>query len=163
MRQLCFGLLTTILLSGDVLAQEVRNAAYFELGGSAILASVNYERRLNPNWFGRAGLLVVEGESSSGDSDTTFVVPLTASYLTRPEANHHFEVGGGLTISGGDRQELFESLDDEGDFSTAVVTGIAGYRYQRPDGGFVFRSVFTPVAGGGDFLPWFGVSFGYAW
>lgn len=144
-------------------AQEARNAVHFELGGSALVPSFNYERRLNTNWFGRVGLSVVEGESAD-DSDTTFIVPLTASHVSRPGSNHHLELGGGLTIAGGDRQDLYDFGDDEEeDFSVVVVTGIAGYRYQKPQGGFQFRAVFTPIAGGGDFLPWAGVSFGYAW
>ena len=146
-------------------AAQARNAAYFELGGSAIVPSVNYERRLSQNWFGRIGASVVTGESEGdSDSDTTFIIPLTGSWVNRPASNHHLELGGGLTIAAGDRQDLFEFGDDEDEsFSTAFITGIAGYRYQKPDGGFQFRAVFTPVAGGGDFLPWAGVSFGYAW
>lgn len=145
-------------------AQEARNAVHFELGGSALVASFNYERRLHTNWFGRAGLSVVEGESAAGDTDTTFVVPLTASHVSHPAGNHHLELGGGLTIAGGDRQDLYDfGDDDEEKFSTLFVTGIAGYRYQKPRGGFQFRAVFTPIAGGGDFQPWAGVSFGYAW
>ena len=164
MRRLFSVVLVLVAFAVDASAQEARNAAYVELGGSAIVLSANYERRFAPQWYGRIGLSVVTSESeSTGDTDTTLVVPLTASYLTRPASNHHFEAGGGITIAGGDRQDLFDSADTEGDFSTAVITGIAGYRYQPPDGGFVFRAVFTPVAGGGDFLPWFGVSFGYAW
>lgn len=164
MRRLLSAFVFVLLFVADGFAQDARNVAYGELGGSAIILSANYERRIAPQWFGRVGLSVVTG-TSSGDDDTdvTLVVPLTASYLTHPASNHHFEAGGGVTIAGGDRQELFDSADSDEDFSTAVITGIAGYRYQRPKGGFVFRAAFTPIAGGGDFLPWFGVSFGYAW
>jgi len=154
--------LSSLLFSADLHAQTARNAAYFELGGSAIVPSINYERRLNEHWFGRAGLSYVSSESSSR-TDRTFIVPLTISSITKPQGNHHLELGGGVTFAGGDRQELFDSADSDATFSTVIVTGIVGYRYQKPDGGFQFRSVFTPVAGGGDFLPWFGVSFGYAW
>lgn len=160
--------LTVVSMAGRSEAQETNNAVYFELGGSAIVPSFNYERRLSERWFGRIGLSVVTGESESSlgetDSDTTFIVPLTASWISRPERNHHLELGGGVTIAGGDRQDLFEFGDDDDEnFSTAFVTGIVGYRYQKPEGGFQFRAAFTPVAGGGDFLPWAGVSFGYAW
>lgn len=160
---------TVLVTARSAEAQETNNAVYFELGGSAIVPSFNYERRLTEQWFGRIGLTVVTGESvgSSGESesDTTFIVPLTGSWVSRPEMNHHLELGGGVTIAGGDRQDLFDFGDDaaEENFSTAFVTGIVGYRYQKPEGGFQFRAAFTPVAGGGDFLPWAGVSFGYAW
>lgn len=160
--------LAVLAAAGSGEAQETNNAVYFELGGSAIVPSVNYERRLTERWFGRIGVSVVTGESSTSigetESDTTFIVPLTGSWISRPEMNHHLELGGGVTIAAGDRQDLFEFGDaDDENFSTAFVTGIVGYRYQKPEGGFQFRAAFTPVAGGGDFLPWAGVSFGYAW
>ncbi len=155
--------LLTLLTGSNSSAQEARNAVHFELGGSAIVPSFNYERRLNANWFGRIGASVVVGETAE-DSDTTFVVPLTASYVGAPTANHHLEIGGGITIAGGDRQDLYDFGDEDDEtFSTAFLTGIVGYRYQKPQGGFQFRAVFTPITGGGDFLPWAGISFGYAW
>ncbi|HET7434312.1 MAG TPA: hypothetical protein VFN10_06315 [Thermoanaerobaculia bacterium] len=153
-----------MLFAHQALAQEARNAAYFELGGSAVVPSFNYERRLNERWFARIGASIVEGESSDGDTARTFVIPLTASSVNRPSANHHLELGGGILIAAGDRQDLFDlGEDDDETFSTLFVTGIVGYRYQKPDGGFQFRAVFTPVAGDGELLPWAGVSFGYAW
>jgi hypothetical protein len=154
--------LSSFVFVSDVFAQTAQNAAYFELGGSAIVPSINYERRLNERWYGRAGLSFITGESSNGDTDKTFVVPLTVSSVSHPLGNHHLELGGGVTFAGGDRQDLFGDSDEE-NFSTALLTGIVGYRYQKPGGGFQFRSVVTPVLGGGDFLPWVGVSFGYAW
>lgn len=152
-----------LLIASSGSAQEARNAAYFELGGSAVVPSFNYERRLNERWFGRVGASVITGETEN-DSDTTFVVPLTASYVTRPADNHHLEVGGGLTVSAGDEQDWYDFGDDDDEqFAAVFVTGLVGYRYQKPQGGFQFRAVFTPVMGGGDLLPWAGVSFGYAW
>lgn len=142
-------------------AQNARNAAYLELGGSAVVPSVNYERRMTDAWYGRVGLSVVVGETET-DSDTTWIVPLTASWVSRPTSNHHLELGGGITVAAGDRQDLYDFDDDE-DFSTILATGIVGYRYQKPDGGFQFRAAFTPVVGSGVAAPWAGVSFGYAW
>lgn len=156
---------STLLFAFSSSAQDARNAVYFELGGSAVIPSFNYERRLNQNWFGRAGLSIVTSDSADdSETDTTLVIPLTGSYVTRPASNHHLEVGGGLTIAAGDEQDLYDFGDDEDDqFSTALVTGLVGYRYQKPAGGFQFRAVFTPIIGGGEFAPWAGLSFGYAW
>lgn len=155
-----------ILLAGcagafDAVAQA-RNAVYGELGGSGIVPTVNYERRMTENWYGRAGLSLVVGYTEE-DTDTSFVVPLTASWVSRPESNHHLEAGGGVVFAFGDEQDFYDLGDDDEPLSSFFVTGLVGYRYQRPAGGFQFRAVFTPVAGGGDFLPWAGVSFGYAW
>ena len=157
-----FVTLAALLVTSSSLAQEARNAAYFELGGSALVASVNYERRFTNGLAGRAGFLVASTEGES-NTDTTFVFPLTLSKITNPAGSHHFEYGGGVTIATGDRQDFYETAKDDGTFSTAVLTGIAGYRYQKPGRGVVFRATFTPFIGGGDFLPWAGVSVGYAW
>ncbi len=158
-----------VLLSFSFLASfaqaQARNAVYLELGGNGIVPSFNYERRVTDRWFGRVGFSVVTGETEGDpDTDTSYIVPVTASWISHPAGNHHFEVGGGLTFAGGDRQDLFDIGDEEDeDLSTVFATGIAGYRYQRPQGGFQFRAGFVPVIGGGDFLPWGGISFGYAW
>lgn len=163
-------LLVLLLLTAGVDAQLARNGAYFELGGSGVAPTANYERQVREQWYARVGLVVVTGTSTSDDgeeeSDTTVVVPLTASWVSHPTSNHHFELGGGITFAGGERQEFFDDVGDEEDdenFSTLIATGIIGYRYQKPGRGFQFRAALTPLAGGGDFAPWAGVSFGYAW
>lgn len=145
-------------------AQNVRNVAYVEIGGTAIVPSINYERRVRERMRLRGGLSFVTGETEGeSETDTTFIVPLSASLVTHPASNHHFEIGGGVTIAGGDRQDLWGVDDEDDTFSTAFLSGIAGYRYERPAGGFVFRAVFTPVVGDGEVLPWAGISFGYGW
>ena len=142
-------------------AQNARNAVYLELGGSAVVPSVNYERRISDTAYGRLGLSVVGGKTDT-QSDTTWVVPLTGSWVSRPAANHHLELGGGITVAFGDRQDLYD-FGGEDNFSTVVATGIVGYRYQKPHGGFQFRTALTPVLGSGVAAAWAGVSFGYAW
>jgi hypothetical protein len=155
-------LLTTLLFPVTAHAQAARNAAYVEIGGSAVLPSVNYERRLNERWAGRIGASWVTGESG-GHTDRTLIVPLTVSWISHPESNHHLELGGGITIAAGDRQDLYDLGGNDDQFSTVLATGIIGYRYQKPGHGFQFRSAITPVVTGGEVLPWAGVSFGYAW
>lgn len=157
----CSFIVIGLFISLRAEAQTARNAAYLELGGNAIVPSVNYERRVSDDWYARVGLSVVQGETQT-DSDTTWVIPLTASWVSRPASNHHLELGGGITFALGDRQDLYD-IGDDGEFSTTVITGIVGYRYQKPEGGFQFRTTFTPVVGSGITAPWAGVSFGYAW
>lgn len=161
-RSLSFLVLLVVVTAGDAAAQLARNGAYFEIGGSGIAPTFNYERRVSDLWYGRAGFSVITSESDT-DSDTTLVVPLTLTRVNRPAMNHHLELGGGVTIAAGDRQDLFGAELDDEEFSALVLTGLIGYRYQRPGRGFQFRAAFTPAVGGGDFLPWAGVSFGYAW
>ncbi len=151
-----------LLFAAETQAQEQRNAAYFELGGSAIVPSINYERRLSERVFGRIGASYIVGETTE-DTETTFVIPLTLSWISHPASNHHFEAGGGVTIATGDSQDLLETVDDDRKFSKLFVTGIAGYRYQKPGRGFQFRAALTPIFADGELLPWFGLSVGYAW
>ena len=153
-----------VLLSAvPLIAQEeARNAVYFELGGSAIFASLNYEHRLRGQWWGRGGASMIEGESST-DTDTTFIVPLTVSHVGNPWSNHHLELGGGLTFAFGDEQDLFDFDEEDEEFTNVLLTGLVGYRYQKPEGGFQFRTGLMPMVGEDIFMPWFGVSFGYAW
>lgn len=141
---------------------QSRNAVYGEIGGNGIIPTVNYERRFNERWFGRVGLGVAFTHTED-DSDAAFAIPLTISSVSRPASNHHLELGGGITVVAGDRQDLFDYGNNDEEFSTVSMTAIVGYRYQKPEGGFQFRAAFTPVAGGGYILPWAGVSFGYAW
>lgn len=160
-------LLLLVLTSLVAVAQEARNVAYGEFGGSAIAPSVNYERRFRESWFGRIGVSYIHSETVNDegtDTDETFVLPLTASWISHPQGRHHFEAGGGVTFITGDSQDLyFDEGDEEEDVSGAYLTGIAGYRYQKPGNAFVFRATLTPIAGDGELLFWGGVSFGYAW
>lgn len=161
MRQMLVLAVIACVIAPAARAQS-RNAAYGEIGGNGIIPTVNYERRFNERWYGRIGLGVAFAYTED-ESDTAFAIPLTASWVNRPESNHHLELGGGITVVAGDRQDLFDYGNNDEEFSTVSMTAIVGYRYQKPDGGFLFRAAFTPVAGGGYLLPWAGISFGYAW
>ena len=155
-------LLAVVAGAAEARAQTSRHAAYVEIGGNAIVPSVNYERRLGERWHGRAGISFITGETSE-DSESTFIFPFTVSSVNRPLSNHHFEWGGGLTFVTGDSQDLFETVDDDEKISNVLLTGILGYRYQKPDGGFQFRIAATPVLGDDLAAPWMGFSLGYAW
>jgi hypothetical protein len=101
-------LLTTVAAASELGAQTARNAVYFELSGSAIVPSFNYERRLGERWHGRAGISGIDVETSHG-TDTALIVPLTISSVNRPHANHHLEMGGGVTFVDRHRQGLGDS------------------------------------------------------
>lgn len=148
-------------------AQEVqpalaRNAVYVELLGNGLLYSINYDRLLTPNAAGRVGLMFVTAEDDQGDSGTVAIVPVMGSWLWG-DGNSHFETGIGLALATAsfDFADEFD-VDESGGATTVYGTGVLGYRYQRPGGGFVFRVGLTPVFTTNDFAPWFGLSFGYA-
>lgn len=130
-------------------AQEPRNnVIYGELLGNGGASSINYERRI-----GSTHLRVGYGSWSSGDlfgagSTSYKTFPITISKV-RGSGNHHLEAGGGITIGSRSFSSSFGSSSDE-DSSFQTITGIAGYRYQKPDGALVFRAVLTPLYGLGD-------------
>ena len=78
--------------------------------------------------------------------------PLMVNFITG-QKNNHFEIGAGVLT------EL--SIGLGGYFSTAFDLG---YRYQKPNGRFLFRIDYTPTVNpysfSRDFLR-FGTSFGY--
>ena len=153
--------LVTLLITTGAFAQA-RNAAYLEVGGNGVLPTVNYERQLSERLFGRVGLSFIYSETSDGDEDLTFAIPLAVNYLTHPAGNHHFEAGAGLTLITGDAQELWDDDEDE-EISNVVGTANFGYRYQKPGRGFVFRAGFTPLVFDGEVQPWIGLTAGYRW
>jgi hypothetical protein len=151
----------SLFLASAALGQEARNAAYLELGGNGIVYSVNYERRFAHGLAGRAGVSYVFSKSvtdNGSEYESAFTIPLTLSKITHPSGNHHFEYGGGVTLVVGD-SHAFGFADSE-ELSDLYVTGIAGYRYQKPGRGVVFRSGVTPIAGGGEFVLAVGISIG---
>lgn len=155
-------LLLALLLPGTIASAQARNAAYVEIGGNGIVPTVNYERRFTERVAGRIGFAFIASMESDGDRDTTFAVPLVVNYISHPQRNHHFETGAGLLFVVGDAQEFAPGDDDE-EISNLALTGLIGYRYQKPARGFVFRAGITPFFYDGDFAPWAGISFGYGW
>jgi hypothetical protein len=143
-----------------------RNAFYVELLGNGLIYSVNYDRRLTGHVAGRVGVSFATAEDSEGDRATIGLAPVMGSYLFG-EGNSHFEAGLGMLLATASVDEIDPGGGEDpfvgGDGgSTVFGTGVLGYRYQRPGGGFVFRAGLTPIFTTSDFVPWFGVSFGYA-
>ena len=137
-----------------------RHVVYGEILGNALLFSANYERRFTEKTSGRIGVSILPFEDDEGDTETVVLVPLMVNRISHPRANHHFEAGVGVVVAGGETVDLSDYGDDDDTFSTAVGTATIGYRYQRPDGGFVFRVGITPLFDFETVLPWIGVSFG---
>jgi hypothetical protein len=133
------------------------SAVYVELLGNGLLYSINYDHRIAPKLAARVGVMGLGGVSDSS-SAAVFTAPVMLSYLFG-EGNSHFEVGAGLILAAGAVDEV-DPLEDES-FSRAFGTATLGYRYQRPDGGFIFRTGLTPFFDHTGFAPSFGISFGY--
>jgi hypothetical protein len=123
---------------------------YVEILGSAFLYSFNYDYRFSRHAAVRAGF---EAWGSSGSVVLGF--PVTASALIGGRGKGFFEIGGGpVFVAGSDNLEDFEG---EVLFSTFVA-----FRLQPPEGGFFMRAGIGPIFGGGDWIIWPALSFGYS-
>ncbi len=128
-----------------------QNAVYLEIFGPGYLYSVNYDHRISKNLGFRVGFTTW--------ADMTGL-PIAVNYL-KGGPNSYLEIGLGLTpvdvtLSG-------RSFLGGGHGKNALwVTGTLGYRYQPQDEGFLFRIGFTPFWAYDAFVPFAGISLGYA-
>jgi hypothetical protein len=138
-----------------------KHSVYVEGLGNGLVYSVNYERRFTESLAGRAGFMILGGQSEEETDDQigAGVFPVMANYLVGA-GSHHLELGGGLVFLavGGDFEEY-------GTASAAGVAGITttfGYRYHPVDGGLLLRIGLTPFYSDGRPQMWGGVSLGYS-
>lgn len=125
-------LLTTALNAQDNPTTDMGKInAYADLGGgfSRGLATLNVEARIfsRPKLTGyaRAGIGGGGLESAEGPGLLGAVTLLTG------KKNHHFEINGGAFAG--------KYSDVEAEYFLLPVLDL-GYRYQKPDGGLIFRS-----------------------
>jgi hypothetical protein len=155
--------------------REAKNAIYLDLGGPGLIYSLNYDREIIPDLSARIGIsyLSMGASATDGSGNNTsaefsyLAIPITASYLGIGSENNMFEVGGGPVIMNFSGSGLIESDDEDvsagGSVTTVALTGLAGYRHQPADGGFVFRIGLSPMMTfGAGFLPWAYLSLGAA-
>lgn len=148
----------------DFLAAPSRNSFYVEGFGNALIYSVNFDR-----------ILVVKEKSAlTGRIGVSYAPPpnkgpgvvLEMNYL-RGSGNHHFELGAGCSY-----YYLF-SKDEliDPNITLFFLTARIGYRYQKKEGGFLFRVGLIPIFAVNvdqditdfekNFIPYGGISFGY--
>lgn len=165
---ICFMLLYGAYSASYTQAQDSRtakNTLYLELLGNGIFYSVNYEHFLSDQLAARAGIsystLTSETSGQTQKEGNFFTFPLMLNYLVG-KGSSHLELGGGLSIITFSETNPESNLLDFISGTTVLVTGTVGYRYQQPDGGFVFRIGFTPLTNFNVVAPWGGLSLGYA-
>ncbi len=130
-------------------SRKAENALYVELLGPGLLYSVNYNRA-----FGDVAARVGVGYLSSGGG-TFLAIPLTISYLGLGSKRHMFELGAGVTIYYVNADSgMFYAGSSGASAATVVATGILGYRFQPPNGGFSLRVGLSPLISQNGFLPW---------
>jgi hypothetical protein len=137
------------LASSKSFAQDTnKNAVFLELLGNGYYYSLNYERE-----FGRQFVFRIGGSLTK----YTFIMPVTLGRFFG-SGKHHFELAAGFDFANYD--------NDDGRENGLGLTGFIGYRFQKPDGKFLFRIGATPLYIFDEdslinFLPTGGVSFGY--
>ncbi|MEP6617421.1 MAG: hypothetical protein ABJA57_12615 [Ginsengibacter sp.] len=136
-----------------IITDRPPQAVYFQVGGSAPLFSVNYDRRFAKRVNGAGFAIGVGYYGESGSS--IFSIPASLNYLFG-KSNHFIELAAGATYIS-EKETLF------GDNNTSLVFFHvnAGYRYQPTKGGFFFRGGFSPLFAEGEFVTSFYLGFGH--
>jgi hypothetical protein len=113
------------------------NIVYFEWFGNGVLYSLNYERFISNDISLRCGLSYFGGGIDGGQG-SVLTLPFLANYMLN-FGSSHMQMGAGLTF-------VAATSDYKGFTSDiACATALIGYRYQPPDGGFMFEISFTPL------------------
>ncbi len=133
------------------------NSVYFELGGNGLFYSFGYDRLFKISNISKFSLGSGLTYSYSGDSGGFWVSP-QINYLIG--SNHNFEIGIGITIP-----IILESNIDL--YPLCLIYRI-GYRYQKEEGGLLFRIGFTPFSVLSTrglivqpIIPWAGIAIGW--
>ena len=130
-------------------------AVYFQIGGSAPIISVNYDRRFSKKVNGAGFTAGVGFYSILGVS--IFSIPASLNYLIG--RNSHFvELAAGTTFATA-TSDLFTDETETG--SVFIFHINAGYRYQPTRGGFFFRGGVSPLFAQGATLTSYYVAFGH--
>lgn len=168
----------SLLLAGlSASAQESfkfqnRNNVHLELGGYGLVYSLNYERFLiNQESFKLSGQIGgAYYPAQFGLRDTWFPLMLNQVYN---KGNHHFETGIGAVVN---REAVRDAKNEAMDWIWSDLLAFRlGYRYQTPQGPWVFRAGFTPFLETDlinsnfqmlqrqqlTFIPYFALSIGY--
>lgn len=170
----CF-LLGVFTVEAQEIADEKitdKNLFYLEVGGRAILYSVNYERiiyQIGTHRFsvkGGSGYFpritkkefTENGKSLSVDHGILYF-PLGVSWIKEISRNgyHFFEVGLTETFEIDPGYDIFGF--QEGLKTRWVTIPSIGYRYQNPKG-LLFSFAYTPHIGNENLDVWFGMSIG---
>ncbi len=176
MKYITFLLLTVLfsIFSIDSFSQSsghyTRQSVFVEVLGNGLLATLNYDTRLNKNRQDGLGLRIgVGGLSVSGTSDAgvsvsagVVTIPLELNYLMGKKRSA-FEIGAGLTplILSAKLKTDNDRISGTGSSVNGVIS--FGYRYQPLNKGFLFKLDWSPIFNSIGFSPaWFGISFGYS-
>ncbi|MBA2249608.1 MAG: hypothetical protein H0W12_05400 [Chitinophagaceae bacterium] len=141
--------------SKGIVTDRAPQAVYFQIGGSAPLLSVNYDRRFYKKVNGLGFAIGVGFFGESGIN--IFSVPFSINYLIGHNS-HFVEVAAGTTFVSA-TSDLF---DTQSDHASGFIHHInLGYRYQPSRGGFFFRGGFSPLFYQSEYAMSYYIGFGH--
>lgn len=132
-----------------------RTAIYLELLGNGGVYSINVEHNLKSNFYGRIGMGAWSAEGNWGTGDRTIVTFPVMGNMLFGEGSNKLEVGAGMLVGWSRFNSAFGEENDRS-YGIFDLTGVVGYRYQKPEGGFLGRIGLTPFyafTGGEDAYP----------
>lgn len=157
---LLFASTLNLAISQDTIVKSGKfsdlNSVQLELLGPAGIYSLNYERIL---WNGSGWKTTAQvGFSILGTREWSGInFPISVNQL-KSFRNHHIEMGIGTVANLVFHKTVINGYQWE---SYMHFNGRLGYRYQNPDGHFLFRAGYTPIVYP-EFGHWGGLSFGWS-
>lgn len=114
-----------------------RNTLYIDLATKGAYYSLNYDRIFHQgdklNFSGKIGFSIFKD---------VLALPLGINLFTGKK-NHHFDLGI-IFMPYIEKYKSFLSKNDLSDKFLYIIPGI-GYRYQKQEGGFYFKTTFSPM------------------
>ncbi len=190
-KYIIYALISLLIFAGDkLLAQSetenkadifmAKNSVHAELLGNSGLYGLHYGRIFHQK--DKLKLAASLGFSLQFQREiqpihSSYVIPIFPVEVTAfwGRYRHHLEVGIGYTAAL-NRRFIFDenypnNIREQVHLNQALVPRI-GYRYHKPEGGFLFRVGYTPIIGISSsnssenifniFPYWFGISLGYS-
>jgi len=160
--------LLLLFTNGKIISQtntleQSRNVLFIEGLGIGGYGSFNYERLLplreKFNVGIRIGVSTYHINDFTGEFNPDIIIPLAVSGLYGN--NHKLEFGFGNTIANIVQADFSNGEPER--ISNLNANFTLGYRYQRNNGGVVFRCGYTPIIEFyKDYRHWGGISIGFA-
>ena len=119
-----------------------RNAVYLEVGGTAVVYSLNYDRLFSDRKKWKKGARLGIGFLNASLHDSRLVGEL---YALKPLKNHqdrYFELGIGALYRS---PRIVSETSGITDSPAIGLSPRVGIRFQKPGPGWIFRLAFTPV------------------
>jgi hypothetical protein len=154
------------LLAQDSSNNFSRNAIYVEGLGQGVAYSVNYDYRIIRQVSIRAGFTfgsIPPPIRSFSDNSSFTGFPLMVNMIIGGKV-HHLETGIGAVVGINSTHWRWELGPESYTSRERVLAGTAtiAYRVQSDNGGLLMRMAFTPFFSFKEFVPFAGISLGYA-